>query len=139
MPKDYKNPFIHQRSPEPPKGLFNKIMARIQEERRLLTIKRRITIFSLGVVGSAVALIPTFKMVQTGLYESGFLYFFSLIFSDFGTVVSYWQNFIMSLLETLPVINLVILLIIIFIFMESLKFLVKDVKIIFTATRLINR
>ena len=138
MPKDCKNPFISQELPEPPKGLFNKIMARIQEERRLLTIKRRLMIFSLGAVGSAIAFIPALKMVQTGLYESGFMQFFSLIFSDFGTVVSYWQNFVMSLLETFPIIDLAIFLTVILIFLESLKFLVKDIKIIFTSTRLIN-
>lgn len=138
MPMDYKNSLISQELPEPPKGLFNKIMARIQEERRLLTIKRQLAIFSLGVAGSAIAFIPAFKMLQTGLYESGFLQFFSLIFSDFGTVISYWQNFVMSLLETLPIINLAILLTIIFVFMGSLKFLVKDIKIIFTSTKLAN-
>lgn len=133
-----RNSFVSQELPEPPKGLFNKIMARIQEERRLLTIKRQLVIFSLGVAGSAIAFIPAFKMLQTGLYESGFLQFFSLIFSDFGTVISYWQNFVMSLLETLPIINLAILLTIIFVFMGSLKFLVKDIKIIFTSAKLAN-
>ena len=41
MRKDYEKLFTHLETPEPPAGLFAKIMARIHEEERLLSIKRR--------------------------------------------------------------------------------------------------
>jgi len=131
MRKDYEKLFTHLISPEPPVGLFEKIMLRIREERRLLTIKRRLAVFSIGTVLSAAAFIPIFKSFQTELYKSGFLQFLSLAFSDFGIVASYWRNFAMSLLETIPAMNLAMFFATIFVFLGSLKFLTKDIKLVF--------
>jgi ABC-type phosphate/phosphonate transport system permease subunit len=122
---------------ELPEGIFDRIMARINTERRILTFKRRLAIFSIGFIGSGIAFIPAFKMVEAGFIESGFLQFFSLLFSDFRTVAAYWQSFIMSLLETLPAISLAIFLAVIFVFLASLRFLVRDIKFVFPANKLI--
>lgn len=138
MRKDYEKLFTHLKPLEPPEGLFEKITHHIREEQRLLTMKRRLVIFSIGIMGSLAAFIPVFKVVQTGFAESGFMQFFSLLFSDFGIVVSYWQNFAMSLLETLPITSLMMLLATVLVFLESLKLLIKDIKIIFTSKQLIN-
>jgi hypothetical protein len=138
MRKDYEKLFTYLKSPEPPGDLFNRVINRIQKERRLLILKRRMFIFSLSAVCSAIALIPAFKMVKTGFTESGFMQFFSLLFSDFKIVVAYGQNFILSLLETLPVMSLVILLVVVLVFLESLRFLTRDIKIIFTSRQIIK-
>ncbi len=122
---------------ELPEGILERIMVRIHAEQRFLTFKRRLAIFSFGLIGSGIAFIPTFKMVQAGFAESGFLQFFSLFFSDFGIVAVYWQSFTMSLLETLPVMSLAIFLAVIFIFLESLRFLARDIKFIFSPRTLI--
>ena len=136
MHKDYEQLFIHLNSPEPPNDLFPKIMQRIhREERGLLTLRRRIAIFSIGLIGSMAAFIPVFKMVQAGFFGSGFINFILLLFSDFEIIATYWQNFAMSLLETLPVMSLIMLLAIIFIFLESLKFLVRDMKLAFNLNK----
>lgn len=137
MRKNYEQLFSHLTPPEMPDNLFEKIMRRIQKERQFSILKRRVMILSIGmigIIGAGAAFIPAFKMARTELYESGFPYFLSLIFSDFGTVVAYWQNFIMSLLETLPVMGLAILLIIILVFLGSLRFLARNVKSIFILT-----
>lgn len=128
MSKNYQKKFI---SPEPPAGLLEKIIYRIHEERRLLNFKRRIIFFSVGLIGSIVALIPSFRALKGGLVESGFIKFLSLLFSDFGVVMTCWQNFALALLESLPTINIIVFLVVIFIFFGSLKFLVRDIKIIF--------
>ncbi len=117
---------------ELPEGILERIMARIKAEQRLLTVKRRLTIFSIGLFGSAAAFIPVFKMAQLEISNSGFLQFFSLLFSDFGTVAAYWQSFTMLLLESLPAMSLAIFLAVIFIFFESLRFLARDIKFILT-------
>lgn len=121
---------------EPPIGLFEKIISRIHRERRILTIKRRIIIFSVGLVGSLAAFFPALKMVSAELSSSGFNQFFSLIFSDFTVVMRYWQSFVMTLLETLPVMSLMVLLAVIFILLESSKYLAKNVKAIFNHNHL---
>lgn len=138
MSKSYKKLFTYLNPPEPPGDLFKKIMHRIHEERRLLIIKRRLVIFSISLIGSIVAFIPAFQTVKTGFIESGFTEYLSLLFSDTGIVVTYWQNFTFSLLETLPIMSLVAFLITMLVFLESLKLLAKNIKNIFIPTQLIN-
>jgi hypothetical protein len=110
--------------------LFEKIICRIQKEKRMLNLKRRLAFFSVGLLGSITAFIPTFHLVQHGLAESGFIKFFSLLFSDIRTVMSYWQNFVFALLESLPIVSIAALLATIFVFLESVKFLVQDIRVI---------
>lgn len=131
MNKDYEKLFSQLETPEPAAGLFDKIIQRIRREQRLLVIKRRLVLFSVGTLGSVVAFIPVFRLVQSGLAESGFMEFFSLIFSDLGLVTAHWQNFVLALLESLPVMSVVMFLAVIFIFIESLKFLTRDIKVVF--------
>lgn len=138
MKKDYEEIFSHLKPPEPPAGLFEKIIFRIRREQRLLTLKRRLMIFSFGMVISLAVFIPAFKMVQTEISESGFLQFFSLLFSDFGIITTYWRNFVLTLLETIPAMSLALLFATIFIFLESLKFWARDIKLIFRPKQLTN-
>jgi len=137
MHKNDKKLFSYNKSPETPDDLFDKVILSIKkEEHRIAILKRRLAIFSLGIIGSVVAFIPAVRMVQAGFSESGFSHFFSLLFSDFGIIATYWQNFMISLLETLPIIHLAILLAITFVFLGSLKFLARDLKFIFRAKQL---
>lgn len=115
---------------ELPEGIFEKIMSRIREEKRFMAVRRRMIIFSVCASISSVALIPSFKMVYSNFTESGFLRFFSLLFSDFGAMAGYWESFIMALLESLPAASLAVFLAAIFVLLESLKFLTKDVKLL---------
>ena len=119
------------------KGLLEKIMRRIRREQRLLLLKRSI-IYLVGLAGSMAAFVPTFRMVKTGLIESGFIQFFSLLFSDLNIVMAHWQNFALALLESLPVMDIIVFAVVIVVFLESLKFLAKDMKIVFHQRKLIN-
>lgn len=130
MRKDYEKLFAHLTPVAPPENLFFKIMQGIKKEQRLSAVKQRLIFFSSGVVVSLVAFIPIFRSAKTALFESGFLQFLSLIVTDFGAVAASWQNFVMSLLETIPAISLAMLFTAVFIFLGSLKFLAKDLKII---------
>ncbi len=111
-------------------GLFDKIMRRIDKEERLL-ILRRLAFFSVALLASITALVPSFRALQTGLAASGSLEFFSLLFSDLNLVAVYWRSFLMALLETLPMASLALFLATIFIFLGSLKNITRDVKIIY--------
>jgi ABC-type spermidine/putrescine transport system permease subunit I len=115
---------------EPPIGLFEKILKRIHREERFLVL-RHAAIFSAMLVGSLAAFIPVVRMLLSDAKQSGFLRFFSLIFSDFSTVTTYWQSFSMALLQTLPVISIVALLAVLLVFLQSLKSLSKDLKFIY--------
>jgi len=122
---------------ELPEGILDRIMARLKAEQRLLTVKRRLAIFSIGLIGSVAAFVPVFKMAQLEISNSGFLQFFSLLFSDFGTVAAYWHSFALSLLETLPVMSVAALSAVVFVFLYSFRFLARDVKFILTPPKLI--
>jgi ABC-type spermidine/putrescine transport system permease subunit I len=132
MLKKYEQLFAYLKTPEPPAGLFDRTMRRIRKEQRLLAIKWRLAIFSVASLISLVALIPTFKMAQTGLNESGFIQFFSLLLSDSGVVITYWQSFVLALLESLPAVSLALFLAAVFASLESVKLLIQNIKIIFT-------
>ena len=120
---------------DPPTGLLEKILKRIHKEERLLLL-RKIIIFSVTLIGSFLAILPAFKMLFSDLGRSGFTNFFSLIFSDFSTVSTYWQSFSMVLLETLPVASLALFLFILLIFLQSAKSLTKNIKTIINNSRL---
>ena len=116
---------------EPPSGLFDKIMNRIHREERLLLI-RRLFIFSGMLIGSIIGLVPSFKLLLSEATNSGFFNFSSLIFSDFNLVIKYWQSFGMAILQTLPAVGLAIFLGVILVMLQSIKSLVKNVKILAT-------
>ena len=117
------------KSVNPPKGLLENIIKRIHYEERVLVL-RRVVLFSTTLLASLVAFIPTFRLLVSDFSQSGFLRFFSLMFSDFSTVTTYWQSFTMVLLETLPFASLALFLAVLLTFLQSIKSLTKNVKTI---------
>jgi len=116
---------------EPPAGLLQKIMKRIHREERILVL-RRVIIFSTTLLASAIGLFPAFNMLASDFSQSGFFRFLSLTFSDFSVVTAYWQSFAMILLQSLPALSLALFLAIILTFLQSIKSLTKDVKLLKT-------
>lgn len=108
------------------KILFEKIMGRIGMEKNKIAIKRKIAVFSVMLAVSFVGLIPAVKAAYSGFANSGFTQLFSLIFSDTAIVMSLWQNFALSLLETLPINGILIAGVFAVIFFGSFKFLVNN-------------
>ena len=128
MRKDYEKLFTHLEPPEPPAGLLNKIMARIREEELLLSIRKRLILFSSVVLMSAGAFIPVINAFQAEFAQSGFSQFLSLIFSDFGSVMANWQDFGLTILESLPAMSLIALLTTALVFLWSSKHLAEALK-----------
>jgi len=131
-------PKFKNQIPEFPTDLFDKVIDNIETKRKLRDFKKRIIFSFFGIFSSSLISIPLFKAVWTYLGESGFLRFFSLIFSDFKLVLSSWQNFGLSLLESIPIISLTLFLISIFILFESIKYLIKYSKSFNTFNQLIK-
>lgn len=135
MHEDYEKLFNKIDSLRVPENLFAKVMSRLEREQRFF-IMRRLIIFSISTIASTAAFIFTFQMLQTEFAESGFFYFFSLLFSDFGIIASYWKNFLMSLLGVLPATSLILFLGSILILINSLKWLINNIKNVFRLTGL---
>jgi len=138
MAKNWEKLFSYYNAPDPPNELLGKIMKRIDQEKRLLTLRRRLFLFSTGLIGAIVLFIPALKGVISGFTQSGFSQYFSLLFSDAEIVLAYWQNYALSLLETLPIVNLILFLATVFAILELLKLLAKDIKNIFISKQLIH-
>jgi hypothetical protein len=121
----------------PPKGLLEKILKRIHKEERLLVFKK-IIIFSVMLMGSLAGLVPALRMLLSDFSRSGFVSFFSLIFSDPSVVAMYWRSFTMILLETLPALSLALFLTVLLILLQSIKSLTRSLKIIKSHNLVVN-
>jgi ABC-type spermidine/putrescine transport system permease subunit I len=121
----------------PPKGLLEKILKRIHKEERLLVFKK-IIIFSVMLMGSLAGLVPALRMLLSDFSRSGFVSFFSLIFSDPSVVAMYWRSFTMILLETLPALSLALFLAVLLILLQSIKSLTRSLKIIKSHNLVVN-
>ena len=74
-----------------------------------------------------IAIIPSFGYLWQSILESGFIQFFSLLFSDGSAIMPYWQNFAMALLESLPAISLLVMLSLIMALLIFCKFLISNI------------
>jgi ABC-type multidrug transport system fused ATPase/permease subunit len=111
---DYKNS-------ELPAGIFERIVARIHEEERLLSVKKRLLLFSTAIFISVGAFIPALSILRQEFAQSGFLQFLSLLFSDFGAVAANWQDFGLVLLESMPAMSIASFLLTALVFFWSFK------------------
>jgi len=128
MSKNYQELFSRLAAPQMPPELLEKILNRLTKQQKLAA-KRRLFVFSFSLLGSLIALIPAWQFVWSGFAESGFWQFFSLLFSDAAVVLTYWQNYALSLLETFPASRLIIFLAVVFVFLQSLKLFTNNIKI----------
>lgn len=115
---------------EAPGGLFDKVMLRVKKERRISALKR-LAFYSGGLLFCAAAFIPALDALKSGFIESGFAYFFALMFSDSSIAFVYWRSFAFAFLETLPAMSAGVILTLVFIFLALLKFLAGDLKYLF--------
>ncbi|HET8575216.1 MAG TPA: hypothetical protein VFM02_03555 [Candidatus Paceibacterota bacterium] len=92
-----------------PDGLTLRVVARIRREEHR-RFRRKMLAFG---IGSAAALGGTvfFGMrVFTLLSQSGFSQYFSLIFSDGPEMAMYWKELVLSLVESLPMLGIIVFL-----------------------------
>jgi len=113
---------------DPSPQLYLKIINRLHKEEKILAIKK-IIFFSTTFILSVAGMFFTVKSLIQNLQTSGFIYYISLLFSDFSIIKAYWQNFLLALLETLPALSITLCLTILLIFMQSIKLLSKNIKI----------
>lgn len=118
---------IFQKAKYEPDSNLNGIVwsAIIARDKRAAQFKLWIFAF-IGFV-SFVGLVPTFQKLFADLARSGFYEYFSLIFSDTGSVVSYWKELAFSLTESLPVMSIIFAFSLLFICFLSLKYLMKQI------------
>ena len=108
-----------------PAHLLDKVMFGIRTERaRLMAIRRLIVSSSLCLV-AAIALIPVWNAFYAAFRGSDFSQFAKLLFVDFQAVLTNWQDYSLSLLESFPIANAAALLFAVALLLASLKFIFK--------------
>ena len=83
--------------------------------------------FSSISIASLAGFIPMFKILANDFTQSGFYEYLSLVFSNNGIFSSYWKDFAYSLAESIPTMSIISVLVTIFIFFLSLKYVVKQI------------
>lgn len=113
--------------PEMPVDLLSKIMTRIHNEQQIAVAKRHLVIWTVGLLGSLVALWPAIATLSKSLTETGFGQYFKLIFTDTGIIFAQWETYLLSLLENLPTFGLMeilgVILVVLFISRKIVRIL----------------
>lgn len=112
---------------EPSKKLREKILFSINKEE----IRRAKMYFLVSVTTGLVSifgLIFSIRYMIQEFYQSSFVSFISLIFSDPTIMVSYWRELSMSLLETLPIFGITVSLLAVYVLLVSVRVLVKNTR-----------
>jgi hypothetical protein len=101
-------------------SVVHSIMGNIRryELRRYWT---RVSIHSTLVLGTGYSLFPATKLLVANLADSGFLSYFSLIFSDGQYVFGYMGDLMLSLANSLPIGTSIIVLGALTVFINSIK------------------
>ena len=121
-------PFLSQI--EPSRKLSEKILSAIAHEKQRRA-RIHFVVFDFSCVTSAVAIIPAFQYALQEFSRTGFYEYFSLLFSDGGLLLSYWKEFSLSLIESLPLLGLTVLLVTIFALLKSFTLAAKNMRVAF--------
>ncbi|OGE98839.1 MAG: hypothetical protein A3J05_01690 [Candidatus Doudnabacteria bacterium RIFCSPLOWO2_02_FULL_48_13] len=108
MRKDYEKLFTNLTPPEPPAGLFDRILLAIKREQELRSSKRLAFGFLALLAVSLIATPFSWTLFSGQMAESGVLQFISVAISDLGTFLSIWPDSVMAIAESLPITGIVL-------------------------------
>lgn len=119
-------------------GLFEKVLTRIEAEKKRRAARARLG-FVMGIFfASIISVIPVWNAFWVSIASSGFGQYLTLIFSDSKVVANNWQDFGLSLLESLPVMNVAGFLAVLLVLLLTMKFMFIYSKTVFTKLSRIN-
>ncbi len=89
----------------------------------------RVKLWTFSAIGAfaLMGLVPALKMLASDLKQSGFYEYLSLVFSNSGSIVMYWKDFLSLLAESLPTVSIVSSLALVLIFFLALKYAMKEI------------
>jgi hypothetical protein len=127
MSQDYEKLFSNLRQPVVPDRLLDGIMTGVRQAERWRSIKK-LGLFLPLTFGSILALSFTLQSTWTVSAESGFFSYLALLFSDFNIVMTHWQNYSLTLLETLPATGAVLSLVSILLLINIARLFLRETK-----------
>ncbi len=125
MEKELTKILIKGRFTPDPKLLLSVWNRVVEQEKR----RRKIKLYVFSFVGlfSFTGFVPVFVALINNLTKSGFFDYWSVVFSNNGTIISYWKELILSLTDSLPMTNVIYTLILVSIFLLSFSFVIKQI------------
>lgn len=108
MRKDYEKLFTHLEPPEPPAGLFDRIILAIRREQELRNTKRLAFGFLALLLVSLTTVPFSWTLVAGQIQDSGMLQFIEVALSDISVFFASWQDFSLAIAESLPVMGIAI-------------------------------
>jgi hypothetical protein len=98
----------------------------LKKERKNTHIK--LWAYSIVGVFSLTGVIPAFNLLLSNFIQSGFYQYLLLAFSD-SQAVLYWKEITLSIIESIPMTSLILFLVLVFIFILSLRFIARNIRV----------
>ncbi len=105
---------------EPSENLKNSIINKIKKEEMKMTIYKIVFSSAISLVSVSMIIIFAVNIIKDA-YQSGLSEYISLLFSDGAGMASYWQTYVMSIMESLPIIPITIFVASVWIFVWSIS------------------
>ena len=109
MRKDYTKILTHLEPPDPPSGLFDRIILAIRHEQELRSTKRLALGFLALLIISLSSAPFSWRFFSEQMAESGILQFMSIAINDLATFLALWPDSIIAIAESLPIVGIIIL------------------------------
>lgn len=110
-------------SPDP--SLKGRILAHIRHTR-LLRARMQAGFFGTTLIVSLVAFIPAIQFAVNEVMHSSFYQYLSLMLTDSGALASSWRELTLALVESAPVAGTIVTLAVTFLFLASLRAVIKN-------------
>ncbi|HEX7724544.1 MAG TPA: hypothetical protein VF438_02290 [Candidatus Paceibacterota bacterium] len=102
------------------------VMQRITA-RRMAHVRTAATLYGLTTLLGMVLLVPAISYTVSLAQESGFMSYISLLVSDGADLLSWWRPFVLSVLESAPIVGTVLVLAAILVCGYSIPRLIADI------------
>lgn len=103
-------------------GIFSTISVK---ENRIKYIK--LWVYSISGVFSFAGFFMIIKQLFSDFYSSGFYDYLSLMFSN-SKALYFWKEITLSIVESLPVTNIILSLALVFVFVLSLRYMARNIR-----------
>lgn len=91
----------------PPAGMYEMIHCAIDQEKKLLSMKRHALAFASGLAALSAFMAIFWNVLWQEIAQSSFAVYLQTALTDHNVLLTYWKEAALSLLESLPVINLI--------------------------------
>lgn len=135
MADNYEKLFKNIQFDGPSDGLLDSILKKIAVSKKHRA-QRRFVFGILTLIASITAFFPALQYFNSEIMQSGFYHYVLLIVSDGAAILGYWQSFSFLVIESLPILALVLILAVLWIFFISLHQIAVFSKVVFLQSKL---